>query len=86
MLPDKCSIKESDSPCVNPPDFVISVVAGKDEYMVGVICENHKNFVSGKLNALQKDGKLPQGKIKFEKLKAVGTDCVRASPDDLIQL
>ena len=29
------------------------------------------------------DGK---GKIKFSTLKAVGTDCVRSDPDDLIQL
>lgn len=72
--------------CVNPPEFVISVVTGQDEYMIGVICENHKNFVSGKLETLQKEGKLPQGTIKFEKLKAVGTDCIRSSPDDLIQL
>jgi hypothetical protein len=54
--------------------------------MIGVTCENHKNAVLTKIEALQKEGKLPKGKINFEKLKAVGTDCIRSSPDDLIQL
>jgi hypothetical protein len=86
MLPDRCSIREKQHKCVNPPEFVISIVNGKDEYMVGVTCENHKNTISGKLEALQNEGKIQKGKINFVKLKAVGTDCVKASPDDLIQL
>jgi hypothetical protein len=86
LLPDRCSIKEKGRDCVNPPEFVISIAGNKDEYMVGVTCENHKNIISGKLETLQKEGKLPQGKINFVQLKAVGTDCIKANPDDLIQL
>ncbi len=86
MLPDRCSIKEKGRNCVNPPEFVISVVNEKDEYMIGVSCENHKNIISEKLEILQKEEKIPKGKISFVKLKAVGTDCIKASPDDLIQL
>ncbi len=86
LLPDKCSIKENGRSCVNPPEHVISVVTHQDEYMIGVCCENHKNLISGKLESLQREGKIPQGKINFVKLKAVGTDCIRSSPDDLIHL
>jgi hypothetical protein len=86
VLPDRCSIKQEGRRCVNPPEFVISIADGRDEYMVGVTCENHKNVISGKLTSLQHEGKIPQGKISFVKLKAVGTDCVKAAPDDLIQL
>lgn len=86
MLPNRCSIKEKGRNCVNPPEFVISVLNGTDEYMIGVTCENHKNSVFAKIEELQKEGKLPKGKVNFEKLKAVGTDCIKASPDDLIQL
>jgi hypothetical protein len=57
-----------------------------DEYMIGVTCESHKNVLSGKLESLQKEGKIPNGKINFVKLKAVGTDCIKGNPDDLIQL
>ena len=86
MLPDRCSVKQKGRQCVNPPEFVISVTAHTDEYMIGVTCEAHKNILSEKLHTLQKEGKIPNGKIKFEKLKAVGTDCIKSSPDDLIQL
>lgn len=86
MLPDRCSVKQRGSQCVNPPEFVISVKADSDEYMVGVTCQAHKNALSEKLLMLQKEGRIPNGKINFEKLKAVGTDCIKANPDDLIQL
>ena len=54
--------------------------------MVGVTCQKHKDNVSEKLVILQNEGKIPKGKIKFTELKAVGTDCIRSDPDDLIQL
>ena len=86
MLPDRCSVKEKGSNCVNPPEFVISIVESNGEYMVGVTCQKHKNSVSEKISILQEEGKVPKGKIKFSELKAVGTDCIRSDPDDLIQI
>jgi len=86
LLPDRCSVKEKGKDCVNPPEFVISVLEENDEYMVGVTCLKHKDRVSEKLQILQNQAKIPKGKIKFTELKSVGTDCVKSSPDDLIQL
>lgn len=86
MMPTRCSVKEKSKDCVNFPEFVISVVETNDEYMVGVTCKNHKDRIAEKLVNLQKEGKIPQGKIKFSELKAIGTDCIRSDPDDLIQL
>lgn len=86
MLPDKCSITEEGKPCINPPEFVVSVLVGTDEYMVGVTCENHKRIVSGKIQILQDQGKIPLGKIKFSTLKAVGTDCIHGDEEDFIQI
>ena len=86
MLPDRCSVKEKGKDCVNPPEFVISVLGEKGEFMVGVTCNKHKEKVSNKLILLQNESKIPKGKIKFTELKAVGTDCVKSDPDDLIQL
>jgi len=86
MLPERCSVRQKDKDCVNPPEFVISVITGKDEYMVGVTCQKHKESVSEKLVILQNEDKIPKGKIKFSSLKAVGTDCIRKDPDELIQL
>ena len=86
LLPDRCSVKQKGRTCVNPPEFVISVATDTDEYMIGVTCEHHKNTLSERLAILQKEGKIPRGKINFDQLKAVGTDCIKGNPDDLIQL
>ncbi len=86
MLPDRCSIMENGKQCVNPPEFVVSVVVEKDEYMVGVTCDKHKQIVSGKIQSLQNEDKIPHGKISFSPLKAVGTDCIHGDPDDFVHL
>ena len=77
---------ESGKQCANPPEFVVSVVVEKDEYMVGVTCSHHKQIVSGKIQFLQNEDKIPRGKISFSQLKAVGTDCIHGDQDDFVQL
>ena len=86
MLPNKCSIREANRDCVDPPEYVIMVVSNNDEFMLGITCEKHKTSVFSKIKSLQSDGKIPNGIIKFENLKSVQTDCIRGDPDDLIQL
>jgi hypothetical protein len=54
--------------------------------MVGITCETHKDTVSTKILELQTNDKIPKGKLQFERLKVVGTDCVRIDADELIQL
>ena len=85
MLPDRCSIKQGGGQCVNPPDYIISVLSD-GEYMVGVTCSRHKDEIRGLLEALQAKGEIPRGKLRFSRLKSVGTDCIRADAEDLIQL
>ena len=86
MLPDRCSVKEDGKQCVNPPEFIVSIISGKDEYMVGVACTKHKQIVSGKIGILQNEGKIHEGKISFSPLKAVGTDCIHGDADDFVQI
>lgn len=86
MLPDRCTVREDGKQCVSPPEFVISVTVGSDAYMIGVTCGRHRNGVSKKVKSLQRERKVPDGKVNFEPLKAVGTDCIKGSADDLIQI
>jgi len=86
LLPDKCSIREGNRDCVDPPEYVIVVVSNDGEFMLGITCERHKVSVFSKIESLQNQGKVPKGIIKFENLKSVKTDCIRGDPDDLIQL
>ncbi len=86
MLPEHCSIREKGIDCPTPPEFIISIKVKDDEYMVGVTCYKHKKSFTDKLEILQKEGKVPSGTISFIGLKAVGTNCIRMDPNDLIQL
>ena len=86
MLPDRCSVSKEGKQCVNPPEFIVSVVDDKDEYMVGVTCGRHRQVVSGKIGYLQSEGKIHDGKVNFTTLKAVGTDCVHGDADDFVQI
>ena len=62
MMPDKCSVTEEGKQCVNPPEFIVSIVDGKDEYMFGLTCQKHRSIVSGKIGILQNEGKIQSGK------------------------
>ena len=86
MLPERCSVREKGRDCPMPPEFVISVKSGEGEYMVGVTCDRHKKIFGDRLESLQVEGKVPQGSIHFAELRPVGTSCIKADPDDLIQL
>lgn len=89
MLPDRCTVQENGRQCPNPPAFVISVAVGSDEFMIGVTCDRHRAGVSEKVRSLQREGRIPKGKVNLEALKAVGTDCVRGGGgcgDDLIRI
>ena len=84
MLPNRCALMKAGRQCPNPPQYVVSVTSGPDEYMVGVACAVHRDAVSHRIQMLQEDGSIPEGSIKLESLRPVGTDCVRADPDDLV--
>ena len=86
LLPNKCSIREGDKDCVNPPEYLITIVSDNDEFMLGITWQKHKTAVLSKIENLQNQGNVPNGSIKFENLKSVQTDCVRGDPDDFIQL
>ena len=86
MFPERCSIRKKGRDCLLPPEFVISILSNDGEYMVGVTCDVHKNAFTEKLELLQKEGKVPTGKINFTGLKPVGTNCIRIDPNDLIEL
>ena len=52
----------------------------------GVACERHRQAVASRIRALQDEGRVPGGKVRFSRLKAVGTDCVRGDADDFVRI
>jgi len=81
MLPDRCSIKDQNGDCPNPPSYVVSITHDSGEYMIGVVCEEHRTSMEKRLINMQNDSELLQGKIKFVPVKPVVTDCVTNYPE-----
>jgi hypothetical protein len=45
--------------------------------MVGVVCSEHKSIVSERIEQRQEHGLIPKGKIKFQEIKMVTTNCMK---------
>lgn len=88
ILPEHCSTKVDGQECQLAPSYVVSVKSneGDDEYMLAVVCEEHKNGIEARLLVMQKENRVPQGKIHFQPVKAVVTDCVMGMNEDYIDL
>lgn len=54
--------------------------------MLAVVCEEHREVFGRKLEVLQRDGKVPAGRIKFDSVKTVVTDCVVGMNEDFIDI
>jgi len=86
LLPEHCSAKVDGRECQLAPLYVVSVQSQEGEYMLAVVCDDHKSRLEARLVAMQKDGKLPLGGINFQPLKAVVTDCVVGMNEDYVKL
>ncbi|HKX81971.1 MAG TPA: hypothetical protein VJL54_06910 [Nitrososphaera sp.] len=86
LLPETCSIKVDGKGCGLAPAFVVSVAAGEGEYMLAVVCDEHREILGSKLEVMQAEGKIPLGKIKFESVKTVVTDCVVGMNEDFVDV
>lgn len=54
--------------------------------MLAVVCDEHREIFGQKLSAMQKQGKLPSGKISFEPVKSVVTDCIVGINEDYVDI
>ncbi|MGI0049346.1 MAG: hypothetical protein ACREAW_07375 [Nitrososphaera sp.] len=86
LLPEHCSAKVDGQECQLPPSYVVSVKSHEGDYMLAVVCDDHKSGIQSRLAALQKENRIPQGKIHFQPVKAVVTDCVMGINDDYVDL
>jgi hypothetical protein len=86
LLPEHCSAKVEGEQCQLPPSYVISVRSQDGEYMLAVVCDDHKGAFETLLSTMQEAKKIPQGTIHFQPVKTVVTDCVIAIDEDYIEL
>jgi hypothetical protein len=86
LLPEHCSAKIEGEECQLAPSYVVSVESDEGEYMLAVVCNDHKSALEARLVAMQEAKKIPQGSIHFQPVKAVVTDCVTGIDEDYIEL
>lgn len=80
-LPRRCSFRHKHLDCPLPPSYIISVIDNEAEYMIAVVCEDHRDQIEKWLKALQSLRKIPQGKAKFQEIDLVVTDCIHDNTD-----
>lgn len=76
MVPERCSIMTKGRICTMPPSHIVSILSETEEYMIGLVCRDHILLMKSKTLSMQKSGKIDNGKIRFQKIKPVMTDCV----------
>jgi hypothetical protein len=76
MAPERCSIMINGKVCSLPPSRIVSILLEKEEYMVGLVCNEHIMLIKRKALSMQNSGKINRGKIRFQKVKPVMTDCI----------
>lgn len=86
LLPKHCSAKIKGEECQLAPLYIISVKSHEGEYMLAVVCEDHKRVLEMRLIAMQQANKIPQGNIHFQPVKAVVTDCMTGIDENHIEL
>jgi hypothetical protein len=86
LLPKSCSFKINDNGCQIPPSYVVSIKAKKEEYMIGVVCNDHMEEIEQRFKSLQLLAKLPGGNINFEPIKVVSTDCIKGGYNDYVEV
>ena len=86
LLPEHCSAKIEGVECQLAPSYIISVKSREGEYMLAVVCEDHKCILERRLIAMQEANKIPQGSIRFQPVKAVVTDCMTGIDEEHIEL
>ncbi|MDP8888952.1 MAG: hypothetical protein M3M89_04920 [Thermoproteota archaeon] len=86
LLPEHCSAKVEGEKCQLAPSYIVSVKSHEGEYMLAVVCNDHKYALETRLVAMQEANKIPRGNIHFESVKAVVTDCVTGIDEDYIEL
>lgn len=85
-MPEKCSIKVNGNSCDLPPAYVVSVASADGEYMLAVVCDEHREGLGHRLTVLQREGKVRAGTIRFDSVKTVVTDCVTGTNDDFVEI
>ncbi|HKG31768.1 MAG TPA: hypothetical protein VKA91_10895 [Nitrososphaeraceae archaeon] len=66
--------------------YVVSIASLTEDYMIGVVCNDHRDGLEERLKVMQSTGNVPAGDIKIQPVKIVSTDCIRGTDDDYYEV
>ena len=81
-LPKRCCLRIAGTDCQIPPSFIVYISSNKGQYMIGVVCTDHKDAVEQHLLSPYNNGGVVRGQIKFDPIKIISTDCVRNTEEN----
>lgn len=66
--------------------YIVSITSLTEEYMIGVVCNDHRDELEERLKVMQLTGNVPTGNIKIQPVKTVSTDCIRGTDEDYYEV
>jgi hypothetical protein len=66
--------------------YIVSIASLTEDYMIGVVCNDHRDGLEERLKVMQSTGNVPAGDIKIQPVKIVSTDCIRGTDDDYYEV
>lgn len=86
LIPKSCSLKVNGNYCQVRPSYIVSITAQQDEYMIGLVCDDHRMEIQKRLKVLQVSEEVPMGNIRLQRIKMVMTDCIKSGNDDYTEI
>jgi hypothetical protein len=69
-----------------PSSYIVSITSLPEEYMIGAVCNDHRDGLEKRIKAMQLAGDVPPGNIKIERMKIVSTDCIKGTDEDYYEV
>jgi hypothetical protein len=82
LLPKHCCVRLNGKDCYMSSSYIVSITSLTEEYMIGVVCTDHRDGLQKRLKVMQLRGNVPAGDIKIQPVKIVSTDCIKGSDED----
>lgn len=82
LLPKHCCVRLNGKGCYMSSSYIVSITSPTEEYMIGVVCNDHRDGLEERVKVMQSTGNVPAGNIKIQPVKIVSTDCIRGTSED----
>ena len=82
LLPKHCCVRVNGKDCYMSSSYIVSIASLTEDYMIGVVCNDHRDGLEERLKVMQSTGNVPAVDIKIQPVKIVSTDCIRGTDDD----